>query len=247
MKKILIAPHFMKSSQVHRISVFSSLTDFLLQEGFLPQIACFHTELNSLKTALKLADIYVEGFQALILHGGSNVSACLYKKNLKNSSFSQHLFRDYFELALIQKAIEKRVPILGLCRGLQILNVYFNGTLKQSLGQHENTHSKAIEGHKSSSHNIDFMNIGKIHSIEIQKNSWLAKILKKDTILVNSIHTQAVDKTGQGLQIEAICEDGTIEALSNISQKIFAVQWHPEIDLEDSNNQKILKNWLKLV
>ena len=246
MNRILIAPHFMESEKTSRISVFSALTDFLLDYGFFPEIAVFHTGVGKIKDAEKLAKEYLlkNHIKGLILHGGSNVSPILYNKNLCQKSNSIHIFRDYFELSLIQLAIANKIPILGICRGLQILNVYFGGSLKNANSSIE--HIKLLTSDLNSD-DVNKMDLEHSHNINIKKESWLFKILSKDKICVNSIHRQTISVLAKDLEVLAKAEDGEIEAVGNLEKKILGLQWHPELDLKNPNNLKILKSWLGVV
>ncbi len=99
-------------------------------------------------------------------------------------------------------------PIFGICGGLQTLNVYFGGTLKQR-----------IEGHDNTS-----------HSIKIQEGSFLYSVYESDSAQINSYHCQAIDDLAPGFEVTAVAEDGTIEAIEK--GNIVAFQWHPEIMLD---------------
>jgi putative glutamine amidotransferase len=245
MKRILIAPHFMQAEKVHRVSVFSDLSDFLLDQGFLPELAFFHTRHGSLQEAKNLAQKYLikDKIDGLILHGGSDVSAFLYSSPASGSCTS-NIFRDYFELALINLAIDYNIPIFGICRGMQILNVYFKGSLK-NITSNKKYH---IQGKKKNFKKIDDINkvdLDYKHIIQLEDNKWLSKILSQKQILVNSAHSQKIDKLAHNFEIIAKTEDEVIESIIDFDKKILATQWHPELDLKDPNNLKIMTAWLE--
>ena len=128
--------------------------------------------------------------------------------------------RDEFEMKVIDKSYKKKIPMLGICRGLQVANVYFKGTLipdikTESLKQHS----------KDSSDD-------KIHSLKVETDSCLNGIVLSRSGTVNSAHHQAADKIGEGLKVTARAADGTVEALELKDPKqhpfLLLVQWHPE-------------------
>lgn len=167
----------------------------------------------------------VQKCDGIILSGGEDVHPKYYGK----PSYMKHKEelrldvnepRDKFELKVINKAIKSKKPILGICRGLQIMNVYCKGTLIPNLcGKLGALHSKK-EGYDQT------------HPIEIVKNSCLSKITKLDGGIVNSAHHQAAEKIGRGLKVTAKDTNGIVEALEwkNSRNKPFLllVQWHPE-------------------
>ncbi|MEZ4845500.1 MAG: gamma-glutamyl-gamma-aminobutyrate hydrolase family protein [Bdellovibrionota bacterium] len=129
------------------------------------------------------------------------------------------IVRDTFEIALFNKAMEKKIPILGICRGCQIMNVALGGTLKQE-----------IKGTSHISHSSENFDDNNFHSITVEPNSLVSKIYPNQTTLtVNSIHHQAIDKVGNHLVVEAKSEDNIIEAIRHDSSNfVLGVQWHPE-------------------
>lgn len=126
--------------------------------------------------------------------------------------------RDEFEKEVLRLSLETKKPILGICRGLQLINWYSGGTLHLDLGNKNNEiHKKGFED--------------KTHEVFVEKNSILHKIVKEDSGITNSAHHQAVNKLGENLKSVAFTNDGTIEAieLENPNEQfLIAVQWHPE-------------------
>jgi putative glutamine amidotransferase len=119
---------------------------------------------------------------------------------------------DDFELALARAAIERGMPVLGICRGSQALNVACGGTLHQHLPGHRQTEP----GTQAT------------HEVEIFAGTRLAGLLGAGTMAVNSFHHQAVDKLGRGLRISARASDGTVEAIERPGGFALGVQWHAE-------------------
>ena len=129
-------------------------------------------------------------------------------------------------LPLIKKSLEKKIPILGLCLGIQELNVACDGTLHQRIADFDNTFDhrmrRDVEDHEK--------RYRPAHNIEILSGGLLDKITGLKSANVNSLHAQGIDQLGNGLKIEAVAPDGVIEAISSSDPDIFAlgVQWHPE-------------------
>ena len=133
--------------------------------------------------------------------------------------------RDATTLPLIRRAIERGVPLLAICRGIQELNVALGGTLATEIQEREGSldHRAPVSDDQDERFAIR-------QSVSIKPGSCLAGVFGAGEILVNSVHRQAVDRLGARLQVEAVAEDGTVEAVSVRDARAFAVgvQWHPE-------------------
>jgi putative glutamine amidotransferase len=131
--------------------------------------------------------------------------------------------RDATTLPLIRAAIARGLPVLAICRGIQELNVALGGSLLQNVHDIEGRHDHRGNGNGS----IEAAYSPK-HLITV--SGALARIIGADQMMVNSLHGQAIDRPGEGLVVEALAEDGTIEAVSapNAPGFVLGVQWHPE-------------------
>lgn len=133
--------------------------------------------------------------------------------------------RDATTLPLIRKAIEKAVPLLAICRGLQELNVALGGSLATEIHEIDgrNDHRSPTSDSRDERYRL-------AHPVTIEPGSCLATIINAETITVNSLHRQAIDQLAPSLTVEASAEDGTVEAVSIKNAKSFALgtQWHPE-------------------
>ncbi|MFA6334786.1 MAG: gamma-glutamyl-gamma-aminobutyrate hydrolase family protein [Bacteroidales bacterium] len=130
--------------------------------------------------------------------------------------------RDAFDIALIRMAVAKGLPVLGICRGHQLMNVAFGGTLYQDISSQVKSafvkHSQKAPGDYGT------------HSIIIDKGSMLNKQIGLDSVAVNSFHHQAVKQVAPGFKVTARSKDGIVEAIEKVgSSKVFGVQFHPEI------------------
>jgi len=147
--------------------------------------------------------------------------------------------RDGFELNLLEKAIGNRLPVLGICRGCQLMNVYFRGSMIFDIEDIRNVN------HKKISRNED-----RIHGIRIIKDSLLYEIIQSEKAEVNSSHHQSADRLGEGLMMSAKSDDGIVEAIEYADKTgkpfFIGVQWHPErfIDLNAPVSKNILDKFI---
>lgn len=140
--------------------------------------------------------------------------------------------RDAMTLPLLEQAIERGIPTLAICRGFQELNVVCSGTLHARVHEIEDR----MDHRRPEDPDLEIQ-YGPKHKVSLTQGGLLASILQdKDHIDVNSLHWQAVDQLGTGLQVEAFADDGTVEAISLPGSKGFllGIQWHPEYRAKDN-------------
>ena len=156
-----------------------------------------------------------DGIAGLVLTGGSDLNPSLYGQPRHEKTVDVDDERDAFELATLRKAIEAGIPVLCICRGMQLLNVHLGGTLFQDIPDH------IIRTPEDP---------GKpVHTVTIAPGSLLLSVIGKDTMSVNSRHHQAVDRPGQGIRVSAVATDGVIEGIElDRPHFVMGVQWHPE-------------------
>jgi putative glutamine amidotransferase len=133
---------------------------------------------------------------------------------------------------LVAEATAAGIPVLAICRGIQIVNVARGGTLVQHLPTVTKEPHLVIDR----PHEL-------VHAVRIDPDSELRYVLGADELRVNSLHHQAVDIVGDGLRAVAWAEDGTIEAVEDQRSRIIGVQWHPE-QISDQAQQRRLFSWL---
>jgi putative glutamine amidotransferase len=174
--------------------------------------------------------IALDGFDGLLLMGGTDVNPVRYGEQSQPETDEPDDVRDEAELELIRQAIQKDLPILAICRGLQILNVYHGGTLIQHLAS-------------SARHDIDAAHKGEAaHAVAIVSGSVLHRVAGAEEWPVNSRHHQAANRVGRGLLIAARdSDDGTVEALERPDRRfVLAVQWHTEDQVKSFPEQRRL-------
>src|ERR1700733_14910668 len=164
----------------------------------------------------------LELLDGLLLTGGSDINPAHYNQTRIRESDTPDDQRDALELRLVREALAADLPVLAICRGLQLFNVACGGTLIQ--------HLASTDVHRQRSENAEPGKHPAAHRVWVAPETRLAEIVGGPGGLdVNSRHHQAVETTGQGLIVSAISEDGVIEAME-MPGKAFAVavQWHPE-------------------
>jgi putative glutamine amidotransferase len=173
-------------------------------------------------------DAALNGIDGLLLTGGDDVAPSRYGEAPHAATVEAEPGRDEFELALVQAARRRNLPIFAICRGIQVLNVACGGTLVQDIPSQVPgalTHSLPVPPNQSSS---------LAHEIWIEKDSLLSQLMgerlnEADTCEVNSRHHQAVQKVAPGFKVSATAPDGVIEAIEDPAARFcLGVQWHPE-------------------
>jgi putative glutamine amidotransferase len=171
---------------------------------------------------LEAAGEVVDHLDGLLLAGGEDVEPCHYHQDPLPGLGRVSSQRDRFEWALLDAALAKGIAIFGVCRGLQLLNVYFGGTLHQDLAS---SYSAQV-GHASAHLGREAL----VHEVHFPDQSFLRQCFEKETIWVNSLHHQGADRLAVGLAVAALSPDGLVEAVQHRTREnLFAVQWHPEM------------------
>ena len=173
----------------------------------------------------------VDGF---LMTGGQDVSPALYGEERLDSCGETLPVRDGMESRLFQLCLERDVPVLGICRGIQLMNVLLGGTLYQDLPSQRPTQT---EHHMSPPYDRP------VHQVEICKGTPLFDLIQTERMDVNSYHHQAVRDKAPALQTMAVSEDGLIEAVCLPERPfVWAVQWHPELSWRtDEKSRRIFE------
>ena len=161
---------------------------------------------------------------AIVFTGGEDVHPAFYKKPEYLPYCNAHdisIDRDEFEMKLMQYAEQEFLPVLGICRGLQFINVYYGGTLIPDIPTWGKYNHSKLDYHTD-----------RYHRVTVDKNSWLYSIVGVKSGNINSAHHQSADMIGKGLVANAFSKDGVIEGLEKkepgVGPFLCLVQWHPE-------------------
>ncbi|MFC6171236.1 gamma-glutamyl-gamma-aminobutyrate hydrolase family protein [Loigolactobacillus jiayinensis] len=178
------------------------------------------------RTAISRYIFLADGF---VLTGGQGVSPFLYGEEPQPKLGMTLLQRDLFEIDLVKAVAETQKPLLGICRGMQVLNVALGGTLYQNLAYRNQPSLKHMQ--------IPSPDTQPTHTVQLAPKTFLAKAFGK-SVLVNSLHQQAVKQIAPSLRTIAQSSDHVIEAVdSTTTQQFSGVQWHPEMLLDYDQRQ----------
>lgn len=195
-----------------RIKLFEDYVSSVIAAGGIPIILPVTTDKEILDKHLEIID-------GLLISGGYDINPLRYNEEPHKLIQTTCEERDEFEFYLAKKAMEKSIPILGICRGHQILNVVNGGTLYQDISLKAGTYI----AHVQANHGTEVS-----HSIDIDKDSKLYNILG-ETALINSLHHLAIKDVAPGFKAVATSKDGVIEAIEKIDGNFaLGIQWHPE-------------------
>ncbi len=167
-----------------------------------------------------LSDSYIDSIDGLVLTGGDDMSSHYFNEEpVKQVKMIDHN-RDRTEWGLFHSAYKKGLPIFGICRGHQVINIALGGNLFQDIY----SQIPDVLGH-TSDYNIE----DGYHSIYIEENSIMMEVFKNKIITVNSVHHQAIRELGENLKVSAYSKDKIIEAIESTNEKfVLGVQFHPE-------------------
>ena len=164
---------------------------------------------------------YLDRIDGLLLTGGDDPDPVLFGEDPHPEIEMVDPRRDHFEIALVRGACERDLPLFGICRGVQILNIARGGDIYQDVPSQTGT---ALQ------HTQRRLDDGPWHAVEIRADSHLARVVGAQEIRVNSFHHQACRRPGSGLSVSATAGDGIPEALEDTGQAFcLGVQWHPEL------------------
>lgn len=195
-------------------SVPLTYVESVIRAGGVPMVLPMVSDKEMLSVMLDRVD-------ALIMTGGEDVDPLKwYGEEPVNAMGGIAPERDEFDVTLIKMAVERGLPVLGICRGLQVMNVAFGGTLYQDIPSQVSGNVK---------HNQKAPRNYGTHSIRIEPGSLLRDQLGVDSVAVNSFHHQSIKDLAPGFKATAFAVDGVIEAIEMVgSNKVFGVQFHPE-------------------
>lgn len=198
---------------VPRVRVNEAYTDALTAAGLIPVVL---PPMDPSLAAAALNDV-----AGLVLTGGEDMDPRLFGEDRHPATGEPHAGRDVYELALARVACDLRIPTLAICRGLQVMNVALGGTLVQDIP----TQRPGTIDHDPSGKRAD-----RVHRVDVEASSRLARALGATLIFTNSSHHQSVDRIGSDLRVTAKSEDDVVEGLESLDAAwwMVGVQWHPE-------------------
>jgi putative glutamine amidotransferase len=205
MVKIGITTGFHEVESVRYLRLDVRNYEAIINSGGCPIILAETSDENTL-------DDYISSIEGLLLTGGGDIDPEYYGEKM-DGSIRVDERRDAFELLLYKKAMEKGIPILGICRGVQIINVAAGGTLNQHIEHHNR---KDSDGNQ------------RFHNVNITPNTSFHRIFGVPALETNTVHHQSVKATAPGFRVSAVSGDGTIEAIESEKGFVIGVQWHPE-------------------
>jgi putative glutamine amidotransferase len=198
---------------IPRIRVNEAYADAIVEAGLVPLIL---PPIDAAAAVAALNDV-----AGLVLTGGEDVDPALFGESPRPETGAPHHRRDAYEIALALAALDLRLPTLAICRGAQVVNVALGGSLIQDI---------PTQRPGSAVHDPAGKRAERVHRVDIEPDSRLARHVGATSITTNSSHHQSVDRVASGLRVTARSEDGIIEALESTDPNwwMIAVQWHPE-------------------
>lgn len=220
-------------SPMRAFTAFHTYTDGIIELGGHP-IILVPSDVDGIDNVLDRVD-------GVLLTGGGDINPNRYGQEPHPSVTGVNDIRDEYEIELVRRAYARRIPTLAICRGLQVVNVAFGGTLIQDLPSERDAHGHDQIGEAAwAAHSM----------VTLHHDSVIADLLGEGDHGVNSIHHQAVDALGEGLRVVGHAIDGTVEALEHLdtSWPLIAVQWHPEFlrYLEDHGSSALFAHLIEM-
>ncbi len=235
------SPAFYGQTNRHIQYLETSVAQWVARNGAIPMMIPIESDQSDIYANMLNPRAFAADLDGLILQGGVDIHPHTYGRSSDNMKYPTDIVRDRYEIELIKAFIDQKKPILGICRGMQLLNIFFGGTLLEDL-----------ESSGYAKHFDPLLEVDYSHNIEITNHGILSQLYSGSAKVI-SIHHQGIEKIGDGLVVEAFSvPDRIIEAISSISDDrfILAVQWHPEFhpssDSEYFNPNSLLSTFVRV-
>lgn len=173
-------------------------------------------------------------FDALLLMGGPDVDPALYGQTATPQVYGVSPHQDRFEAAMLQGALHHRLPVLAVCRGMQLANVVLGGSLVQHLGDLPDAERLVAHAPGEFPVGAEFV----LHEVELGDDSWLARATGTTRVSGASFHHQGIDQLAPGFVGVGHAPDGVLEAIEHEEHRLVGVQWHPEDTSADDPAQQ---------
>ncbi len=214
----------------HRTTVCIDYAESIVKAGGIPLIIPVLSDREVIKSQLELVD-------GLLMSGGADINPRYYNQDFLEGMKLVSPERDRHEWIILEEFLPTNKPILGVCRGMQMINIFNGGTLHQDIKNMTENTLKHIQ---------DYLPELEVHKVNIKKNSVLNNLFGEE-LVTNSFHHQALDKIGEGLKVVATTKDGIVEAIESKEDRfLLGVQWHPEM-MTARGSKSMLKIFEKFV
>ncbi|MBM4398996.1 MAG: gamma-glutamyl-gamma-aminobutyrate hydrolase family protein [Candidatus Cloacimonetes bacterium] len=220
-----LSMNYMQLGQYHQFHIRDKYIDAVYEHGGLPLPMPCLTDKDALQ-------MYVEMIDGLIIIGGNDYPPQMYNEPVHPKADIMHERRSTSDPILVELILQTNKPVLGICAGMQLLNICTGGKLIQHLDEYD-THFGE-----------------KYHEITITESRWLSQIVSGRTITVNSNHHQGIDPNhvGKGFKVVATTADGIIEAMElEGEQMVLAIQWHPERMTDLEHRKRLIEFFISQV
>jgi putative glutamine amidotransferase len=208
-----------RKGHAYQVMTHKYITPLVELSGCVPLLAPSCCGTDDIEQYLSMVDgVYLTG-------AGSNIDPALYGQENLTPTKGQDRDRDLFDIPLIRAALARGLPLFGICRGMQEINVALGGSIHQKAYE-----LPGIRDHREDTSAPVAVQYADSHGVRALPGSWFAELMGTAEFPVNSLHGQAVDRLGTGVEALAHAEDGLIEAIHvpDAAQFTLAVQWHPE-------------------
>ena len=216
---VAVTASIRRDGDTSRVRLTAAYVTALERAGLIPLIV------PPLSSAAAAASV-LNSVAGLVLTGGEDVDPARYGEKRHEKVRSVNVARDATEAALIEAARDRGMPVLAICRGIQILNVALGGTLVQDIPSQCQT---PID------HDDEGARNARTHEVDIEPDSLIARAVGAQHVTVNSFHHQSVKRVAEGMRVTARSPDGVIEGIESANEDwwVMGVQWHPE-EMTDS-------------